>query len=187
MFSHLNTYGQRIIYAVDTVESQISWYCGNHYGCIKPESGYVSLVEGKISSGSFNIDMNTIHDDDIVDNDMLRATLDNVLKSEDFFDSKAFPYSVFTIMETRKIDNNNYIVSGILKIKDKANDIRFDSEIFIDEDRFVVQSQIINIDRTKWGINIYSKKHDPKGRDAMVVPDIISLKIYLVAYKIKRK
>ena len=181
-----HAYGQKSIYAVDTVESQILWYCGNHYGCMNLESGYISIVKGEISSGSFMIDMNSIDDDDITDNELLRKTLSNIIKSDQFFNAEEFPSSIFTLLSVERIDSVNNHILGILKIKDRANNIDFDGEISIFEDRLIGYSDIINIDRTEWGINSLSKKYDPEGKNSMVVPDTISIVIYLYADKIKK-
>jgi len=128
--------------------------------------------------------MNSIVDDDIIDNEMLRITLGNVIKSEEFFEAEKYPSSIFTVLHAERIDSVNYNILGNLKIRDKAKDIEFDSKILITDDRFVVESNDINIDRTQWDIKSLSKKYDDNGKDAMYVPDTISFVIYMYANKI---
>jgi len=187
LFGFSNSYGQKSIYVVDTVESQVLWFCGNHFGCVNLESGYISLLNGKISSGSFIIDMNSIYDDDITENNLLRITLDNIIKSDQFFNTEEYPTSIFTILKVEKTDSLKYHVTGNLKIKDRAKDIEFDSNIKILEDRFLVSTNIINIDRTEWGINSLSEKFDPEDKEKMHVPDTISFIIYMYANKLQKK
>ena len=129
--------------------------------------------------------MSSINDDDITDNDLLRLTLNNVLKSAQFFNIDEYFSSIFSILSVEKIDTVNYHVLGNLKIKNRARDIEFDSKITIDDEIIFVDTDEINIDRTKWGIKSLSPKYDPENKETMHVPDIINMKIYLIANKIK--
>jgi hypothetical protein len=174
-------------YVVDTVASEVLWFCGQHYGCIGLDTGSIEVVKDKIVGGSFIIDLNTVEDDDITDNMLLRLTLNNVIKSLSFFNVETFPHSKFRIEEVEKIDSDYYRVSGILEIHDVVRDINFFSKIIFENERIIVESEIINIDRTNWGVNYLSQKFDPEGKETMYVPDTISLKVHLFADKIKKK
>ena len=171
------------VYIVDTTVSQVLWFCGNHYGCVNFDTGYVVVENQKIKKGEFVVDMNTIHDDDITNNKLLRLTLDNVIKSLPFFNVKTYPYSRFVLEEVTPIDSNRYHVTGILEIQDEVRDIEFDATITFKDDFVVVETDFINFDRTNWGVNYLSKKFDPEGKESMYVPDTISIIVQLSAIK----
>jgi len=172
-------------FSVDTVSSQILWYCGRHYGCVRLDTGSVESVNNNIIGGSFIVDMNTVSDDDITDNNLLRLTLDNVIKSLSFFNVETFSDSKFKIEEVEKIDSDYYYITGILEIQDVERNISFKSKIVFKENRIIVDSDIINIDRTNWGVNYLSEKYDPEGKENMYVPDTISFKVHLFADEIR--
>ena len=172
-----------MVYVVDTSVSQVLWFCGNHYGCVSFDTGFIVVENQRIKKGEFVVDMNTIQDDDITNNKLLRLTLNNVIKSLPFFNVKTYPYSRFVLEEVTPIDSNRYHVTGILEIQDEVRDIDFDATITFKDNFIIVETDFIDIDRTNWGVNYLSEKFDPKGKETMHVPDTISFIVQLSAIK----
>jgi len=173
-------------FVVDTELSSVEWFCGRHHGCVSLDTGYVKVVDGEISNGKFVIDLNSLYDEDI-DSELLRKTLANVIKSFEFFDVHKYPNTIFVLEKIKKMDNDEYYVTGQLTIKDKTLPVSFKSEIDFTKDSLFVYSDYISIDRTDWGINYLSKKFDPKNKEQMHVPDKIEFLVRLKAVRSEKK
>lgn len=173
-------------YTVDTTYSSMSWNCGQHFGCILMDTGYIEVSNKEPVGGKFIIDLNSLYVEDI-DHELLRLTLANVIKSLEFFDSRHFPNIIFEIEKLIKIEDNYYNIAGQLTIKNKTLPVNFNSEINIEGDTIFVFSDYFGIDRTEWGINYLSKKFDPEDKEQMHVPDRIEFFIQIKAQKIIKK
>ena len=173
-------------FIVNSELSSVEWFCGRHFGCVMLDTGYIDVVDGVISGGKFVIDLNSLYDDDI-ENELLRQTLSNVIKSFEFFDISHYPSTTFTIEKLIGLSDNEFNVSGNLTLKGKTLPINFNAEIDIAEDTVKVYSDYISIDRTMWGINYLSKKFDPEDKEQMHVPDKIEFLVRLLAVRAKGK
>ncbi|QAA80970.1 YceI family protein [Aequorivita sp. H23M31] len=172
-------------YKIDTNASELKWEgskpTATHYGTVKLSSGVLLVHDGKIEAGSFEVDMNTIVDEDLEGDSKsnleahLKGTAEG--KEGDFFDVKKYPTANF---ELTGIENN--IVKGNLTIKDKTNAIEFPAAIVINGDKLTFTSEAIELDRTKWGINYGSKTIFPNLGDKFV-SDIMKVTISLTADK----
>ena len=85
---------------VDILTSVLTWKgskpTGSHNGTVALKSGNLEVVKGKIKSGVFVVDLNTIKNLDLAGTDGA-ANLEGHLKGEDFFDVAKYPTSTFTI------------------------------------------------------------------------------------------
>ncbi len=80
------------VYAIDTATSKIEWKGykvvksdnTSHFGDIKFESGEITVKDGKLESGKFVANMNTLANRDITEDAEKSAKLDGHLKNEDF-------------------------------------------------------------------------------------------------------
>lgn len=167
-------------YIADTSSSDIQWFCAQHFGCIKLDTGTVIVKDDIVIGGSFNIALKTFENEDIVSK-ILRIVLAKEIKSYHFFECEKYPYAFFTIDEIFKLDSNKYYVSGPLEIKGKVRCVNFECEIKLFDDYLTVYSDFMTIDRTDWDINQYSEKFDVKDEDLMHVADTIDFLIYLNA------
>lgn len=172
-------------YKIDTDASELKWEgskpTATHYGTVKLSSGVLLVQDGEIEAGNFEVDMNTIVDEDLEGE--YKTNLENHLKGTtdgkegDFFDVRQYPTATF---ELTGIENNN--VKGNLTIKDKTNAIEFPAAIVIDGDKLMLTSEAIELDRTKWGVNFGSKTIFPSVGDKFV-SDIMKVTISLTAKK----
>ncbi|HEY4800659.1 MAG TPA: YceI family protein, partial [Bacteroidia bacterium] len=122
------------IYKVDTKLSSMDWtgkkLTGEHTGTIMFTSGEISMAKEEVTGGTFEIDMHSIADMDIKDENW-KKKLEGHLKSADFFDAEKFPKSKFVITSVTPIPaakegDFTHHVKGNLTMKDKTNPIEFD-------------------------------------------------------------
>jgi polyisoprenoid-binding protein YceI len=157
----------------------VQWFCSKHKGYVKFKSGKIIVVKNKIVDGYFSVAMDSITNIDI-DYDLMRGTLENVLKSIDFFNIKQFPTSTFEIIHINNVKDNEYCISGNLKILSISKFINFHSEIIIVGNTLIAKSKKFTINRTEWGVTNSSKNY-VKGDEAFIIPDEISFVINLTA------
>ena len=156
---------------IDTSKSKILWYgdyafyFGGHEGIITFKEGYfIKKGDGSISGGKFIIDMNSIKSTDI-DNEEARASLDDHLKNEDFFDVPKFPTATLIITGVEYHDSTHLKVYADLTIKDITNPINFQAELDYKEEEMTTR---FKIDRTLWGITYNSKEVEGKLKDGLI-------------------
>ncbi|NOX46338.1 MAG: YceI family protein [Chlorobi bacterium] len=168
-------------FILDTDKSIINWYCVIHSGYTKFKKGSVQFVDGNIVGGGFEIRMDSINDVDI-DYKLMRDVLVNTLKSPDFFDIEKFPYAHFDLVRVKEISAENFEVVGNLTLKNVTNQIRFQSNIQYQDSLIKVGSERFSIDRTKWGITIYSENFEQTDK-SFLFTDLVEIQISLLLVK----
>ncbi len=178
----INGYGQdSSVYKVNTEKSRLVWICGNHNGYIDIHNGTLTLRDGEITGGSFTIAMDSITTLDI-DYELMRETLNNLLKSDHYFYSEKFPLSKFEITRSHRIEGNNHCITGKLRIKDQVRPVTFHAELNTDGEKLTTTSEKFFIDRTEWGITTSSEKY-VKNKDSFTFADEIYFVVHLMAEK----
>ena len=168
-----------IKYQINTKESKLSWYCDLHNGYVLLDSGTISIYNNEIISGKFTICMESLIDLDINDYELMRLTLENTLKSIEFFNTALFHQSYFNI-DIAKKSKKGYIITGELILMNIEQCISFDSKFDFTDDKLLITSDSIIIDRNNWGISSMSK-NDAKSNESFIVPDDIGIVVRLVA------
>lgn len=179
--------------SVDTESSVINW-TGNkalgktHYGTISLSSGNVTLENGSITSGNFIIDMNSIVDLDLEDEES-NAKLTGHLKSDDFFNVAEYPEAMFEITNVESISDdqgNTHSISGNLEIRGVSKNISFPAKVNSTNDALTATATV-SINRLDWGIN-FDKDKATSFADKVVknakddfVNNAIKLEINLIA------
>ncbi|HRP57624.1 YceI family protein [Agriterribacter sp.] len=163
--------------AVDTTVSTIAWHgrkvTGEHTGSIKLQSGDLVINEGKLTGGSFIIDMNSIENKDVTDPEF-KGKLENHLKSDDFFAVEKYPVSKFEITEVKDLGNNKVSIAGNLTLRDATKNITYEADVIESSaDKFAAKADF-NINRKDWGVAYEGMKDD-------LISDEINFKINLVA------
>ena len=174
-------------YKVNTDSSKLEWYAekvsGKHNGTIKLSSGEIHNNHGNYS-GNFVIDMNSIANSDIESQEH-RTKLENHLKSPDFFDAKAFPKATFVLSSITPLpqpkDGLTHAVKGMLTIKDKTNEITFNSAIRMQANMVFATGSAV-VDRSKFDVKYGSKAFFEDIGDKMIY-DEFTLKFSIVAVK----
>ena len=173
-----------LYYIIDTAKSKVNWSCSYHHGYVKIKEGNMMLDNKQLIDAGFTLDMNSITDTDI-DYDLMRGTLENVLKSVEFFNTKVYPESYFKLHSVEHIENNTYKMLGDFIIFDTGICTEFKSEYYIKNDSLYFITQPVFLDRIDWGIYYLSKNnlYPKEGEDSFIVSDTITVKARIVAYK----
>ncbi len=139
-------------YSIIPQESEFKWaghrvVGGGHEGFVNVSEGTVYISDdGKVGSGRFVVDMNTL----ITDNE----TLLKHLKGEDFFKVEEFPTAEIVINNvSATTTEGEYVVGGALTIIGNTNDITFPIRVSqVDGADGLVAESKFSLDRTRWGI-----------------------------------
>ena len=169
---------------VNSAESKIKWLgkkvTGEHYGTIEITKGDLEFSNNKLSGGSFEIDMNSIKNMDI-ENEEYNQKLVGHLKSDDFFGVAKYPKASFVIKEVQAKNAGKYHVKGDLTIKETTKSIEFPVEISTIESK-AVASASITIDRSEFDVRYGSGSFFDGLGDKMIYDDF-TLDVTLVASK----
>lgn len=156
-------------FTVNTSESTIAWKgfkpTGSHNGTIAIENGVLNIVNGKINSGTFLINMTSIKDADA------SAKLEGHLKNADFFDVEKFPTAAFEITSIENVDGKT-MLSGNLTLKDVKNNVTFPISVTNENNIVTLTSESFVIDRTKWNVQYSSKSIFDNLGDKFINDDI---------------
>lgn len=168
------------IYDVSPATSSIEWTgskpTGKHTGTIQLKNGIFEVTDGKVTGGTFTIDMNTINVTDLEGNEKtnlethLKGTGDQ--KEEDhFFNVNKFPLSNFKIKSISEA-NGAYFIKGDLTLKEITKEVSFTAEISVSENEINFISDPFKINRTEWGVNYASKSIFDNLKDKFIDDDI---------------
>lgn len=181
MFSFVSHGQTKTVYHVAPEESRLDWICGNHNGYIDIHEGKLSMENGEITGGSFTIAMDSITTLDI-EYELMRETLNNLLKSDHYFHAQKYPLSKFEITKSHLIEGTKYCITGKLRIKNQVHPVTFHAEIDHSSQQLIATSEKFFIDRTEWGITTSSEKY-VKNKDSFTFADEIYFVVHLVAKK----
>jgi polyisoprenoid-binding protein YceI len=164
-------------------QSKIYWKgtkpTGEHTGFIKLEEGGKFMVEdNQLVGGEFIIDMHSIVDVDIEDEEM-NAKLVGHLKSADFFHADSFPTAKFVITSVEALTGDEaftHLIKGNLTMKDITKGIEFKANVKLSEGAVSATSEEFVLDRTQWNVNYGSKSIFKEIKDNFI-HDEFSLKI----------
>jgi len=178
-------------YTVDAAASKVLWEgakpAGKHHGTINVSSGVIGVENGKVTSGKFTIDMNSINVLDLQGDEKLsleahlKGTAEG--KEVDFFDVQKFPTASFVINKVTGLggaEDANSLVYGNLTIKDVTKEISFKAMIDINGQMIHVTTPQFTINRTDWGIKYGSKTFFDNLKDKFI-EDNMGISINLMA------
>lgn len=164
--------------SVEVTRSKLEWtgrkLGGEHYGEIRLSSGQLAFKKGKLTGGSFEIDMPSITCTDLTDEKTNRRLVDH-LKSEDFFSVTRFPKATLVITKVGMKSPNEYSISADLTIKGKTNAIEFPA-VFAGQRE--VEANVI-FDRSKFDVKFGSRTFF-EGLGDKLVYDEVEIKVKLV-------
>lgn len=148
----------------------------NHPGTFKVSEGKITVADGKVSSGTFTINIAGIALSEQAE--MIQTKLKGHLLSPDFFDAAKFPTAKFEV--TKVVDYTsdgadksvvagaNTLVSGNLTLKDSTKNVTFPANITVSETEVTAKANF-NIDRTQWGM---SYGNDKSLKDKFISPEV---------------
>lgn len=176
-------------YTVNTEASRVQWAGRNpntsHVGTVDIAKGVID-VDDTIITGTVEIDMTTIRNINL-EGDELQPVLEAHLRSDDFFFTKMFPKTVFTIKDVNRIEPGwssapNYHVNGELNLRGVSAELEFDATVARSDDDTLIIETHFDIDRTRWKV-IYGSTRFFEHLGMHMVFDLISFEIRIIAVK----
>ena len=165
---------------VDLAASNVNWEgtmvgMYSHSGDVKLTDGSVVVADGKITGGSFTVDLNTINPTDEnydAAKEQTPAKLVGHLSSDDFFAVEKHPMATFEIT-----GSDGSTVMGNLTVRGKTNPEEVKNVAIVEADGKVTMTGDLTFDRTKYDVSF---KHPMQ---EMVVSNDVAMKLKLVANK----
>lgn len=150
------------IYVVDTLNSKAEWKGfkvvksdnTSHIGTLKLESGEMTVKNNKLESGQFVVDMTSISNTDLKDNENNAKLIDH-LKSADFFDVAKFPTASFEITKISEAPaggDYNTILDGNLTLKGITKPASFNANVKVANGELSIATEPKDINRDEFGI-----------------------------------
>lgn len=148
---YFGAFSQNKKLVIDAQKSTLNWeghrfFGGMHTGTINLLKGEGRLSEGKLSSGEFTIDMNSIQVTDLQGETAER--LATHLKTADFFDTGKHPVATFRLKHLDYAGENLAAVVGDIVIRGIVQQISFPAEIKVEDGTFHASAKWIRVDRT---------------------------------------
>jgi polyisoprenoid-binding protein YceI len=180
-----------ITYRMDTSRSTVRWEgyylfdFGSHNGTINLLNGELKTADGQLSEGNFAVDMKSIKDVDMPENDGGKD-LSHHLRSEDFFDSEKFPQAYFVITKVETITGAqsgkpNADIYGKMTLKGISQPLKFPALVEIDNQKIHAHAHF-KFDRTKWDVRYNSGKFFNEVGDG-AISDAIGIEIDILAIR----
>jgi polyisoprenoid-binding protein YceI len=168
-------------YNVDTGESKILWtgrkIGGEHTGSIQVREGKLDMNNGRLTGGSFVIDMATIVNEDL--SGEYKAKLEGHLKSDDFFGVAKFPTAQLVITDVKGGKDGRYDITGDLTIKEHTHAITFPATLKAENGRVSADARIV-VDRSRYDVRYGSSSFFDNLGDKVIYDDF-DLEVSLVA------
>jgi len=175
---------------VNTEESKVNWIgkkpSGEHSGYIKLSGGELQVNDNELKGGTFTINMNTITNVDLKDEESNKKMVTH-LRSGYFFDVQKFPTAKYTITSVSKLKNKDsepkkatHRIEGDLTIKGITKKVSFDASVNVLNGKFAASTPQFTINRTEWGVNYQSKSVTSGLKDQFIYDDI-TLSIDLIS------
>jgi polyisoprenoid-binding protein YceI len=143
------------------------------------QQGCLKMSRENLIDADILMKMDSVFDQDIT-YQLMKKTLQNILRSDVFFNTKKYPYSRFILDHARYIKDNVYEVTGDLELTGVESCITFKVYITKKGNRLYIKSDKFYINRLRWGITSYSA-HVAKSRDNFIVSDSIGISFALQA------
>lgn len=149
---------------VDAAASKVAWFAtkvtGKHNGTVAVQSGTVDMTGGRLTGGSFVIDMTSIKVVDIQDPEYNGKLLGH-LNSDDFFSVEKNPTSTFkitsvTAIKGAKAGQPNTTIGGDLTIKGITKPLTFPATVTVSNGQLTASGNM-SVDRTKYDVRYGSK------------------------------
>jgi polyisoprenoid-binding protein YceI len=170
-------------YQVNVKESNVEWLGANvvgktHTGTLKLSEGKVEVKNGKLTGGTFTVDMTSLDNTDLSGG--MKDKLVGHLKSDDFFSVDKFQTSLLVITKVTEKDGK-YEVTGKLTIKGKTETVTFPATLSVNGNVLTATADV-TFDRSKYDVRYGSDSFfDNLGDKA--IKNNIELKVSLSASK----
>lgn len=176
-------------FIVDTLNSKIEWKGykifksenTGHFGTLKFESGDVTVKDGKLESGKFVADMNSLTSEDLKSDAAQLEKLNGHLKSGDFFEVEKFPTASYEITKVTPSAGGDYntLLDGNLTVKGISKLVQFKANVSVKEGEVSIATEPKDIQREEFGVKFKAPAENG------VIKDEITLQISIKALEKK--
>jgi polyisoprenoid-binding protein YceI len=176
-------------FVVDTMNSKVEWKGykifksenTSHFGTIKFESGDVTVKEGKLESGKFVADMNSLTSEDLKNDAENLEKLNGHLKSGDFFEVEKFPTASYEITKVTPSAEGDYntVLEGNLTVKGITKPVQFKANVSVKEGLVSIATEPKDIKREEFGVKFQAPAENG------VIKDEVTLQINVKALEKK--
>jgi polyisoprenoid-binding protein YceI len=176
-------------FVVDTLNSKVEWKGykifksenTSHFGTIKFESGDVTVKEGKLESGKFVADMNSLTSEDLKNDAGELEKLNGHLKSGDFFEVEKFPTASYEITKVTPSAEGDYnmVLDGNLTVKGITKPVQFKANVSVKEGLVSIATEPKDIKREEFGVKFQAPAENG------VIKDEVTLQINVKALEKK--
>ncbi|MDD2320311.1 MAG: YceI family protein [Geobacteraceae bacterium] len=174
------------VHPIACERSRLEWTGRNvfkkHFGTIAVSGGEITVKDNEITGGSITLDMQTIKNCDLQNQDE-NSLLIRHLKSDDFFAAERFPTARFDLLECgilvgATLGSPNYFIKGKLTLKEITKEVAIPAIIVPGENGSISAQACFDIDRTEWGVCYGSGKLFER-LGMHLVNDTISLELFI--------
>lgn len=167
-------------YKTNINKSTLNWEAtkinGSHNGTLAISEGTFTYENGKLTNGTFTLDMNKIIVLDIKSKGKNKKLVKH-LESKDFFDVKNHATGTYEIIDS-EVKDGKTLIKGKLTIKGITKNVNFLSTITNKNGNILLKSDEFTIDRTLWGIKYKSGKFFDNLKNRLIHDEIkISLSL----------
>lgn len=154
---------------INTKTSTIKWigelalFFGSHDGYINFKEGFFIKTKDKITGGEFVIDMNSMTNSDIIEQEGKDGLIEH-LKDPDFFDVKKYPTAKIVFTKLQYSNSKNVRVEANLTIKNVTKPIFFYVNFNYSKKEMTTR---FKINRREFNVNYNSKFKDGAIADAI--------------------
>ncbi|MDY0932614.1 YceI family protein [Chryseobacterium sp. CFBP8996] len=153
-------------FVLDTLNSNVEWKGykvfksenTSHFGTIKFESGDVTVKDGKLESGKFVANMESLSSEDLKNDAEQLGKLNTHLKSADFFEVEKFPTSSYEITKVSSSSEGDYntILDGNLTIKGITKPVQFKANVAVNGAEVSIATEPKDVMREDFGVKFQS-------------------------------
>ena len=126
-----------------------------HFGSIALKSGTLMFENDTLVGGDFTINMQSINVQDLSGGS--KNSLENHLKSDDFFATATHPEARLVITNAQKKNDTTYTVTAILTLKNITHPVTFTTTLSGSAGAYTAQANF-SIDRSLWDVRFGSGK-----------------------------
>jgi len=137
-----------------------------HYGSLKLTQANLVIVDSKITSGEFTVDMTSLSVEDLEGE--WKERLEGHLSSDDFFSIEKFQTASLKVLNSNSLENGSFNVNGELTIKDITHPIEFT----ITKNDGNNYNANLTFDRSKYDVKFRSGTFFENLGDKLILDDI---------------
>lgn len=170
-------------FVINAAESSVEWRGAKaigdaHFGTVNIASGTISVADGQLVGGEFELDMDSIINTDGLTGGM-QDRLVGHLKSDDFFSVDTYPTASLVLTSAKSMGGDQYTVTGDLTVKGITKPIEFEATASEDGSSMTASAEFV-IDRSEFDVRYGSGSFfDDLGDD--LINDEIEMTVNLVA------